>query len=104
NLRLGTTAESPRIGGLESIGLKEFEVCLDEFENQARFYVIGALESDEVREFEEARKQFAPKAEDIITKSYRSRDAFALTFQPARIAALRKRLMTMVRTSEKKLR
>ena len=30
----------------------------NEFQNQARLYVIGALESEELEEFENARKKF----------------------------------------------
>lgn len=70
----------------------------EEFQNQARLYVIGALEPDETEEFEIARRAFGQKAEDVITECYNLHEAFALSLQPAKSsAALKDRLMTMVR-------
>lgn len=70
----------------------------EEFQNQARLYVIGALEPDETEEFEIARQAFGQKAEDVITECYNLHEAFALSLQPAKSsAALKDRLMTMVR-------
>jgi len=71
----------------------------NEFENQARLYVIGALEADELEEFENARKKFGRKGEDFITKCYALHEAFALSLRPAKSsAAIKDRLMAMVRT------
>lgn len=70
----------------------------EEFQNQARLYVIGALEPDETEEFEIARRAFGQEAEDVITECYNLHEAFALSLQPAKSsAALKDRLMTMVR-------
>ncbi len=73
-------------------------MSFDEFENQARLYVIGALEPEETEEFETARRQFGQKAEDTIAQCYALHEAFALSLQPAKSsAALKDRLMKMVR-------
>jgi len=70
----------------------------EQFQNQSRFYVIGALEPEEVEEFEKARKKFGQKAEDFITKCYALHEAFALSLRPAKAsAAIKDRLMSMVR-------
>ena len=37
-------------------------MSFDEFQNQARLYVIGALEPEEPEEFEEARRQLRTKS------------------------------------------
>ena len=73
-------------------------MSFEEFQNQARLYVIGALENGENREFEEARAHFDQKAEDFITECYRLHEAFALSLRPAKSSdALKNRLMQMVR-------
>jgi hypothetical protein len=70
-----------------------------EFQNQSRLYVIGALEPEELEEFEKAREKFGKKAEDFITKCYALHEAFALSLRPAKSsAAIKERLMSMVRT------
>jgi len=73
-------------------------MSFEEFQNNARLYVIGALESDELTEFENARKEFGQKGEDYIGECYALHEAFALSLQPAKAsAAIKDRLMTMVR-------
>ncbi len=73
-------------------------MSFDEFENQARIYVIGALESDEVEDFEIARKEYGEPAERFITECYDLHEAFALSLQPKKSSdALKSRLMAMVR-------
>ena len=73
-------------------------MSFEEFQNQARLYVIGALDPDETEEFEQARQQFGPKAEETIGKCYALHEAFALSLQPAKTSsALKDRLMQMVR-------
>ena len=68
------------------------------FQNQARLYVIGALEPEELEEFEKARDKFGKKGEDFITKCYALHEAFALSLRPAKSsAAIKERLMAMVR-------
>lgn len=70
----------------------------EEFQNQARLYVIGALEPDEMLDFEQARQEFGQRAEDVINECYALHEAFALSLQPAKTStALKDRLMTMVR-------
>ncbi|MEY2496984.1 MAG: hypothetical protein QOD12_540 [Verrucomicrobiota bacterium] len=77
-------------------------MSFEEFQNQARLYVIGALEIDETDEFELARKEFGRKAEDFITDCYSMHEAFALSLRPAKSSdALKERLMSMVRNRQK---
>lgn len=77
-------------------------MSFDEFQNQARLYVIGALEPEETEAFEAARKDFGQKAEDYIAECYTMHEAFALSLRPAKSSdALKDRLMTMVRNRQK---
>jgi hypothetical protein len=77
-------------------------MSFEEFQNQARLYVIGALDGHEMAEFESARKQFGQKAEDCIGDCYALHEAFALSLQPAKASvALKDRLMAMVRERKK---
>ncbi len=77
-------------------------MSFEEFQNQARLYVIGALETNETEEFELARKQFGQKAEDFIGDCYSMHEAFALSLRPAKSSdALKERLMSMVRNRQK---
>ena len=70
----------------------------EEFQNQARLYVIGALDGTELDEFERARKDFGRTGEDIIGECYSLHEAFALSLKPAKSSdALKERLMAMVR-------
>lgn len=71
----------------------------DEFQNNARLYVIGALEPEETAEFEEARRDFGQKAEDFIAECYNLHEAFALSLKPAKSSdVIKNRLMDMVRS------
>ena len=73
----------------------------NEFQNQARLYVIGALEAEELEEFENARKKFGKKGEEFITKCYALHEAFALSLRPAKAsAAIKERLMAMVKAKQ----
>ncbi|MEP6808899.1 MAG: hypothetical protein ABI992_01540 [Chthoniobacterales bacterium] len=73
-------------------------MSFEEFQNQARLYVIGALERDETEEFEEARKEFGESADRFIAQCYDLHEAFALSLQPKKSSeALKQRLMSMVR-------
>lgn len=77
-------------------------MSFDEFQNQARLYVIGALEPEETEAFEQARKHFGQKAEDYIVECYTMHEAFALSLRPAKSSdALKERLMAMVRNRQK---
>ena len=74
----------------------------EEFQNQARLYVIGALEAQETEAFELARKKFGRKADDYIAECYSLHEAFALSLRPAKSSeALKGRLMAMVRNRKK---
>jgi hypothetical protein len=77
-------------------------MSFEEFQNQARLYVIGALEADETEAFELARKKLGQKAEDFIADCYSMHEAFALSLRPAKSSdALKERLMSMVRNRQK---
>jgi hypothetical protein len=77
-------------------------MSFEEFQNQARLYVIGALDADEIAQFESARKQLGQKAEQCIADCYALHEAFALSLQPAKSsAAIKDRLMAMVRERKK---
>jgi hypothetical protein len=76
-------------------------MSFEEFQNQARLYVIGALEVEETEAFEIARKLFAQKAENYVAECYSMHEAFALSLRPAKSSeALKERLMTMVRNRQ----
>ena len=73
-------------------------MTFDEFQNQARLYVIGALEAEETEAFKLAQKQFGQKADDYVAECYSLHEAFALSLRPSKSSeALKQRLMTMVR-------
>ena len=73
-------------------------MSFEEFQNQARLYVIGALEPEEAEAFEVARKQFGKPADDFISECYNMHEAFALSLRPAKSSdALKDRLMAIVR-------
>ena len=73
-------------------------MSFEEFQNQARLYVIGALEAEETEAFELARKEFGQRAEQYIADCYSMHEAFALSLRPAKSSdALKERLMSMVR-------
>jgi len=70
----------------------------EDFQNQARLYVIGALEPDELEQFETARKEFGSKGEGFINECYALHEAFALSLKPAKSsAALKEKLMSMIK-------
>ena len=70
----------------------------EDFQNQSRFYVVGALEPGEVEEFERQREKFGKKAEDFITQCYALHEVFALSLRSLKAsAAIKEQLMSMVR-------
>ena len=74
----------------------------EQFQNQARLFVIGALDAEEISEFEKARRKFGQKAEDFIAESYTLSEAFALSLKPAKASdQIKARLMEMVRDRKK---
>ena len=73
-------------------------MSFEEFQNNARLYVIGALEPEELQGFEAARKQYGAAAEDFINQCYSLHEAFALSLKPAQASAgIKDKLMAMVR-------
>jgi hypothetical protein len=72
----------------------------EEFQNQSRLYVIGALEPEELEEFGRERKKSGEKAEDFITQCYASHQALGLSLRPAKVSAIKERLMSMVRAGK----
>ena len=48
------------------ISERAFRMNFEEFQNQSRFYVVGALEPGEVEEFEREREKFGKKAQDFV--------------------------------------
>jgi hypothetical protein len=69
----------------------------EEFQNQSRFYVIGALEPEELEEFERERKKCGKKAEDFVTQCYAFHESFTLSLRTAAVSAIKERVMAMVR-------
>ena len=54
----------------------------EEFENQARLYVVGALENGEEEAFQEARQEFGDRAEEVIAEFRQLNSVFALSLRP----------------------
>jgi hypothetical protein len=80
------------------ISERAFKMNFEEFQNQSRFYVVGALELGEVEEFEREREKFGKKAEDVVIQCYASHEAFALSLRSLQAsAAIKEQLMSMVR-------
>jgi hypothetical protein len=76
-------------------------MSFNEFQNQARLYVIGALEAEELEDFDRARTKFGTKGEEFITKCYALHEAFALSLRPAKASdAIKERLMSMVKAKK----
>ena len=70
----------------------------EKFQNQSRFYVVGALEPWEVEEFEREREKFGKKAEDFVRQCYALHEAFALRLRSLKAsAAIKEQLMSMMR-------
>jgi len=57
-------------------------MSFDQFENQARLYVLGALEASETDAFDEARRAYGERAEAFIQECRRLNAAFALSLHP----------------------
>ena len=72
----------------------------DEFENQARLYVVGALDDAETAAFQEARARFGARAEAFIRECQRLNEAFALSLRPkAPKVDAKERLMSLIQRS-----
>jgi hypothetical protein len=57
-------------------------MSFEEFEHQARLYVLEAMEEDERASFEAARREFGQRAESVIEECRRLNAAFALALRP----------------------
>ena len=72
----------------------------EEFENQARLYVVGALDEHEHQAFENARKAYGRRAEDYVQECRKLSAAFALSLRPrAPRQDAKERLMQLVQRS-----
>ena len=73
-------------------------MSFEEFENEARLYVVGALDGAELAAFSEARCEYGQAAEEFIHECRRLSAAFALSLQPqAPKADAKQRLMMLIR-------
>jgi hypothetical protein len=57
-------------------------MSFEEFEHQARLYVLEAMEEEECVAFQAARREFGQRAEDAIEECRRLNAAFALALRP----------------------
>jgi hypothetical protein len=57
-------------------------MSFEEFEHQARLYVLDSIEEDERAVFETARREFGQRAESVIDECRRLHAAFALALRP----------------------
>jgi hypothetical protein len=73
-------------------------MTFEQFQNQARLYVIGALYPDELAKFELAAATIGPRAQKVIREFSALRDAFALSLRPpAAQESVRSRLASLIR-------
>ena len=69
----------------------------EDFENQARLYVLGALDDEELAAFELARRELGLKAERVIQECERLNSIFALSLRPTPPKpATKQRLLDMI--------
>ena len=69
----------------------------DDFETQARLYVLGALDEEELIRFEQLRHEIGPNAERIILECERLNSMFALSLKPTPPKpATKQRLLDMI--------
>ena len=54
----------------------------EDFEHQARLYVLGAMDDDELVEFDRLRHDMGSEAERIIQECERLNSVFALSLRP----------------------
>ena len=75
-------------------------MSFEEFENEARLYVVGALDGAELAAFSEARQQYGEAAEEFIHECRRLSAAFALSLKPqAPRNDAKQKLMMLIRKS-----
>ena len=69
----------------------------DDFETQARLYVLGALDEEELVAFERLRHDIGARAESVILECERLNSMFALSLKPTPPKATTKqRLLDMI--------
>jgi hypothetical protein len=75
-------------------------MSFEQFENQARLYIVGALDAAETAAFQQARIQFGETAEAFICECRRLNAAFALSLLPrAPKIDAKERLMSLIQKS-----
>ena len=73
-------------------------MSFEEFENQARLYVVGALDSEETENFQHARAEYGGRAEDFINECRKLNSVFALSLRPKKPKPdTRERLLAQIR-------
>ncbi len=78
-------------------------MTFEEFEKQARLFVLDALDEEEYSGFQEARVQFGERGETLITECRELNSVFALSLRPcAPRPATKVRLMARIRLAMKK--
>ena len=69
----------------------------EDFDTQARLYVLGALDEEELIRFEQLRHELGAKAENTILECERLNSMFALSLKPvAPKPATKQRLLDMI--------
>jgi hypothetical protein len=75
-------------------------MSFEQFENQARLYVVGALDDAETAAFQAARAHFGERAEAFISECRKLNAAFALSLRPrAPKVDAKERLMSLIQKS-----
>ena len=69
----------------------------EEFQHQARLYVIGALDPEELDEFEREREKWGKKAQDLVIQCTALHESFTLSLRAETVFAVKERVMAMVR-------
>ncbi len=75
-------------------------MSFEDFELQARLYVLGALDEDELTRFEQLRHEFGSRAENTILECERLNSMFALSLKPSPPKpATKQRLLDMINSA-----
>lgn len=72
----------------------------EDFEHQARLYVLGAMDDDELAAFDRVRHEMGTEAERIIQECERLNSIFALSLRPTPPKpATKQRLLDMINSA-----
>ena len=72
----------------------------EDFETQARLYVLGAMDDEELLEFDRLRHELGSEAEKIIQECERLNSIFALSLRPTPPKpATKQRLLDMINSA-----